>query len=253
MKSLRWVSFGNMPRLLDEHLIEFLKCHPDLREFRMRNGGSPPACLAKYCRKLSILQLDWTHPSPPGLKFNRRFFTSVFPELKRLRRLYVAFNKYFDDSALRSVCNSCPQLEVLLMGSTKVSAGQLLSLSQLTSLKTLDISHIDDHQNVTDTVLMAVAEALGDNLEHLWITDYNNITDMSLIHLARFCPNLEKLVVDHCSKITTDGLVSYLSSMVRHPSWESQRQRILSVSAKGSKIEVNFLSPKNPASLQFSL
>lgn len=198
------------------HLREFLRLHPNLKEFRMRGAAQPPECLIKFCPKLSILDLN--HPgfdvSPSALSVAKETFALAFPQLTALKELYVFGNKKFTDAALESLCDSCLGLEVVKMDYTDITSKKLSCLRRLKNLKRLEMSYIRGAKEVTDELLMEILKGFGQNIRQLFIAGFSGITDATLVNLGLNCPKLTKLDITGCRQLSNGGLMEFFDGFI---------------------------------------
>lgn len=221
--------------LHEKYLKQFLQSHPKLIELCLSDNSTEISYLPQLCPNLSVLNLSWSWEYR-----NRQendFLIRPFPLFTSLKELVVSLNYHFDHAALKSLCNSCPKLQVLNCMYTRVTPNQLSCLRRLKNLRTLRLAFInDDIGRVTDEVLTNIIDGSGGNIEELLVEGCTNLTDSSLIDLASQCPKLSKLYLSYSPKVTTNGWRKFLNIITSHPYCESQPRRQIVIEEAWMKV-----------------
>lgn len=128
-----------------------------------------------------------------------------------LRSLSIRSCPWFNSTSLALVGKLCPQLHHLdLSGLCGIRDAALLPL--LESCESLVKVNLSDCGNLTDKVIVALAELHGATLELLNLEGCKKVTDASLVAIADSCLFLNDLDVSKCS--ITDSGVAALSNGV---------------------------------------
>ncbi|GLJ30301.1 hypothetical protein SUGI_0599470 [Cryptomeria japonica] len=186
-----------------------------------------PFCQANGCRDLRIVCLK----RRKGL--GNVGVTSLMKSCPKIKHLDLGFCNRITDQALEAIgASNC--LEVLLLNGCKLVTDRgLASLalgSTATTLKRLDLSYCDritdrgvsllKHlsclqelnlegcgQEVTDSGGMELGAI--QTLEKINFSLLINISDVSLLVIARHCSNLKEIKVSGCESVTGDGVCAF--------------------------------------------
>ncbi|KAL6295418.1 hypothetical protein ACE6H2_003560 [Prunus campanulata] len=137
-----------------------------------------------YCRKLTDKGLS-----------------AVAEGCSDLRSLYLAGCRFVTDGLLRALSKNCHYLEELgLQGCTNITDSGLTDLvSGCQQIKFLDVNKCS---NIGDIGVSSVSMACSSSLKTLKLLDCYKIGDESILSLARFCKNLETLIIGGCRDIS---------------------------------------------------
>ncbi|XP_027072993.1 EIN3-binding F-box protein 1-like [Coffea eugenioides] len=137
--------------------------------------------------------------------------TPALSPCESLRSLSIRSCPWFNSTSLALVGKLCPQLHHLdLSGLCGITDAALLPL--LESCESLVKVNLSDCGNLTDKVIIALAELHGATLELLNLEGCKKVTDASLVAIADSCLFLNDLDVSKCS--ITDSGVAALSNGV---------------------------------------
>jgi hypothetical protein len=126
----------------------------------------------RSCSNLESLHIRCDNITDTGL-------IGIIRQCSNLQILDISFNKNVTDSSLIHVAKHCP------------------------SLRCLEIKECD---RITDKGVIEIAK--NSNLELFSASSVLNITDRSIISIARNCFYLEQLQIDGCSQVTDTGIIA---------------------------------------------
>ncbi|KAL7132184.1 hypothetical protein ABFS83_12G055000 [Erythranthe nasuta] len=156
--------------------------------------GSGLPCLqsldVSYCRKLTDKGLS-----------------SVAKGCHGLRALHVMGCRFITDSLLSALSLNCNNLEELgLQGCTNLTDSGLTVLAEgCKRLKHLDLNKCS---NIGDIGISNVSKACSSSLRTLKLLDCYKIGDDSILSLAKYCKNLETLIIGGCRDLSDDAIKS---------------------------------------------
>ncbi|KAM6566642.1 hypothetical protein CsatA_025770 [Cannabis sativa] len=141
-----------------------------------------------YCRKLT----------DKGL-------VAVASGCPKLHSLHLAGCRLVTDKVLQALSKNCPNIEELwLQGCSNITDSGLSDLVRgCRGIKFLDINKCS---NVGDIGVSSVSEACATSLKTLKLLDCYKIGNPSILSLARFCENLETLIIGGCRDITDESI-----------------------------------------------
>ncbi|KAL6077083.1 hypothetical protein QOT17_002390 [Balamuthia mandrillaris] len=115
-----------------------------------------------------------------------------------------------EDSGVRSLAYSCPNLRVLNLSSCEeITDEGVIHLARCCPrLRKVDFSKC---RNLGDAAIIEIARCSKQNLKKVGLYNCINITDEAVAALAQHCPRLRSLDLASCEKIT-DKTLLYLSS-----------------------------------------
>ncbi|XP_010547706.1 PREDICTED: F-box/LRR-repeat protein 2-like [Tarenaya hassleriana] len=181
-------------------IAEGFKC---LRVLSLQNcKGVTDTGLASLGSSLSSLQfLDVSYCR----KLTDKGLSAVAEGCRDLRTLHLAGCRFISDKLLKSLSESCRDLEALgLQGCSNITD---LGLSDLVKgcrkIKFLDINKCN---NVGDAGVSGVAEACASSLTTLKLLDCYKVGDESILSLAKFCRNLQTLIIGGCRDISDKSI-----------------------------------------------
>ncbi|PON52718.1 LRR domain containing protein [Trema orientale] len=124
-----------------------------------------------------------------------------------LLSLHLTGCRLVTDEVLQALSKNCHDLEELgLQGCTNVSDSGITDLvSGCPGIKFLDVNKCS---NIGDVGISSVSEACASSLKTLKLLDCYKIGDASILSLARFCKNLETLIIGGCRDITDESIQS---------------------------------------------
>ncbi|KAJ1436354.1 Leucine-rich repeat [Sesbania bispinosa] len=128
-----------------------------------------------------------------------------------LRILHLAGCRYVTDGILEALSKNCHNLEELgLQGCTNITDNGLINLaSGCRRIKFLDINKCS---NVSDTGVSSISRVCSSSLKTLKLLDCYKIGDETILSLAKFCDNLETLIIGGCREVSDDALKSLASA-----------------------------------------
>ncbi|WOL09826.1 hypothetical protein Cni_G18579 [Canna indica] len=131
-----------------------------------------------------------------------------------LKKLHITGSKSVTDELLKALSKSCPYLEDLgLAGCTNISNTGLSALADgCRNIKALDVSKCT---KVGDAGVSRVVETSSSSLKIIKLLDCFRVSDESILCLAKFCQNLETLVIGGCRDVSDESIKS-LSLACRH-------------------------------------
>ncbi|KAF7825472.1 F-box/LRR-repeat protein 3 [Senna tora] len=151
-----------------------------------------------HCTRLSNLKLGIC------LNINDRGLAYVGKSCSKLKELDLYRSTGITDSGISAIASGCPDLEMINAAyCTAITDGSLISLSQCSELKRLEIRGCP---LVTSVGLAAIAKKCK-QLTRLDIKKCYNIDDSGMICLAHFSQNLRQINMSY-SSITDLGLLS---------------------------------------------
>jgi len=132
--------------------------------------------------------------------------TQVAKNCKNLQSLDLRCAN-LEDKALISLLNECPNLRVLDCGSTGFSSitDQVLFAIEK-NCRNLEALHLMCARSISNAGVEAVARGCGETLEKLTLHCVFELTNVSLVHLARHCKKLKLLNVHRCFKLSDYGI-----------------------------------------------
>lgn len=122
-----------------------------------------------------------------------------------LRILHLTGCRFVTDSILEALSKNCRNLEELvLQGCTSITDNGLISLaSGCQRIKFLDINKCS---NVSDVGVSSICKACSSSLKTLKLLDCYKVGDEAILSLAKFCDNLETLIIGGCRDVSEDAI-----------------------------------------------
>ncbi|MED6131391.1 hypothetical protein PIB30_009613 [Stylosanthes scabra] len=119
-----------------------------------------------------------------------------------LKFLYLAQNSWLDDGCVTMLASICPNLEMMdLSNCGRVSVGVVEVLGRCCKIQCMDLSHLEcDLSHFQFRVNFEVPTLFVLNLSGL------SISNEELSIISKNCFNLKELKLDHCYKITANGV-----------------------------------------------
>ncbi|XP_061375256.1 F-box/LRR-repeat protein 4 [Gastrolobium bilobum] len=124
-----------------------------------------------------------------------------------LRILHLAGCRFVTDGILEALSKNCHNLQELgLQGCTSISDNGLINLaSGCQQIKFLDINKCS---NVSDVGVSSICSACSSSLKTLKLLDCYKIGDQTILSLAKFCDNLETLIIGGCRDVSDEAIKS---------------------------------------------
>ncbi|KAF5749853.1 F-box/LRR-repeat protein 4 isoform X1 [Tripterygium wilfordii] len=140
-------------------------------------------------------------------KLTDRGFSAVAKGCHDLRSMHLGGCKLVTDGMLLALSKNCPNLEELgLQGCSNLTDDGLTCLvSGCRRITFLDINKCGKVGNIG---ISTVSEACSSFLRTLKLLDCYKVGDESILSLARFCINLETLIIGGCRDISDDSIKS---------------------------------------------
>ncbi|KAK4413598.1 hypothetical protein Salat_2772500 [Sesamum alatum] len=147
-----------------------------------------------YCRKLTDKGLS-----------------SVAKGSRDLRILHVSGCRSVTDALLSALSMNCNNLEELsLQGCTNLTdSGLTVLVEGCKKLKHLDLNKCS---NIGDIGICTISEACSSSLLTLKLLDCYKIGDDSILSLAKYCKNLETLIIGGCRDLSDESIKSLASA-----------------------------------------
>ncbi|XP_058774937.1 EIN3-binding F-box protein 1-like [Vicia villosa] len=122
-----------------------------------------------------------------------------------LRILHLTGCRFVTDTILEALSKNCHNLEELgLQGCTSITDNGLINLaSGCRKIKFLDINRCS---NVSDVGVTSICRASSSSLKTLKLLDCYKIGDETILSLAKFCDNLETLIIGGCRDVSNDAI-----------------------------------------------
>ncbi|KAI4339322.1 hypothetical protein MLD38_024279 [Melastoma candidum] len=141
-----------------------------------------------YCRKLTDLGLEAVAEGCPDLQ-----------------RLYLEGCRFVTDKLLLSISHNCRKLKELgLQGCNNVTDQGISDLvDRCHKVEFLDINKCS---NIGDLGVSRVAECCSFSLRTLKLLDCYRAGDQSIFSLAKYCKNLENLIIGGCRDVSDEPL-----------------------------------------------
>uniref|UniRef100_M8BJV4 F-box/LRR-repeat protein 15-like leucin rich repeat domain-containing protein n=1 Tax=Aegilops tauschii TaxID=37682 RepID=M8BJV4_AEGTA len=158
--------------------------------------------MVKLGEGLQCLQtLDVSHCkklSDKGLKV-------VASGCQKLRQLHIAGCRLITDNLLHAVSKNCLNLEELgAAGCNSITDAGISALADgCHKVKSLDISKCN---KVGDPGICKIAEVSSSSLVSLKLLDCSKVGNKSIYSLAKFCCNLETLIIGGCRDISDESI-----------------------------------------------
>ncbi|KAK2996748.1 hypothetical protein RJ639_024930 [Escallonia herrerae] len=140
-------------------------------------------------------------------KLTDKGLSAVAEGCRDLRSLYLTGCKSVTDALIRALSLNCQNLELLgLEGCTSITdSGLVVLVDGCRRVKHLDINKCI---NVGDSGVASVSKACSLSLKTLKLMDCYKLGDISILSVARFCINLETLVIGGCRGLSDESMKS---------------------------------------------
>ncbi|PIN13979.1 Leucine rich repeat protein [Handroanthus impetiginosus] len=181
--ALRFLNLQNCKGITDKGLTAIGSGLPSLQSLDV-----------SYCRKLTDKGLS-----------------SVAKGCHDLRALHVAGCRFVTDALLSALSMNCNNLEDLgLQGCTNLTDSGLTVLGEgCKKLKYLDLNKCS---NIGDIGISSISTACSSLLLTLKLLDCYKIGDESILSLAKYCKNLETLIIGGCRLLSDVSIMSLASA-----------------------------------------
>ncbi|KAF9678745.1 hypothetical protein SADUNF_Sadunf07G0067600 [Salix dunnii] len=175
--------------------LDSLHCISDKGMMTIGGGLSSLQSLnVSYCKKLTDKGLS-----------------AVAEGCQDLQVLHLDGCKFVTDKVLKALSKNCPNLQELgLQGCTRVTDCGLADL--VSGCRWIHFLDINKCSNVGDSGISNVSEACSSSLKTLKLLDCFRVGDRSILLLARFCKNLETLIIGGCRDISDKSIKSLATS-----------------------------------------
>lgn len=191
------------PGVTDSDLSVIASSFGCLRNLELRNlKGITDTGLAKIGSFLSYLQfLDVSYCR----KITDKGLSAVAEGCPNLKSLHVGGCRYVTDALLKALSIHCHNLEELgLHGCTSITDSGLAFLVEgCQKIKYLDFSKCS---NVGDTGICDIAKTCAASLKILKLLDCYKLGDESMLSLAKYCNNLEVLIIGGCRNLSDKSI-----------------------------------------------
>lgn len=139
------------------------------------------------------------------IKLSDRGLKAVALGCQKLRQLHITGCKLITDNLLIVLSKSCLQLEDLgAAGCNSITDAGISALADgCHHIKLLDISKCN---KVGDPGVCEIAEVSSSHLVSIKLLDCSKVGDKSIYSLAKFCHNLETLVIGGCRNISDSSI-----------------------------------------------
>ncbi len=140
---------------------------------------------------------------------------------KHLESFLITQSPRFDLETIETLVKSCPNLTELRLAEIGLlndeSLGPLGSLKKLTYL---DLSSAGSP--LSDQAITTLLSVVGKNLVSLSLSDNPELTDVTLIAIAKHCPRLRSVYLRNVVELTDDGVAEFFAMMKTngHPGLE---------------------------------
>ncbi|KAG5241668.1 hypothetical protein OIU76_024838 [Salix suchowensis] len=144
-------------------------------------------------------------------KLTDKGLSAVAEGCQDLQVLHLDGCKFVTDKVLKALSKNCPNLQELgLQGCTRVTDCGLADL--VSGCRWIHFLDINKCSNVGDSGISNVSEACSSSLKTLKLLDCFRVGDGSILSLARFCKNLETLIIGGCRDISDESIKSLATS-----------------------------------------
>lgn len=131
-----------------------------------------------------------------------------------LRSLYLAGCRSITDQSLKSLSENCRYLEELcLQGCTNITDSGVSTL--VSGCKHIILLDLNKCSNIGNDGITTVSKCCSSSLKTLRMQDCYKVGDESILFLAKYCNNLETLILGGCRDITNDAIKSLARSCQR--------------------------------------
>lgn len=203
------VSRSFYPGVTDSDLAVIADGFKSLKLLNLQNcKGITDAGIASIGSGLCSLQsLDISYCR----KLTDKGLSAVAEGCQDLRSLHLAGCRFVTDGTLQALSKNCHNLEELgLQGCTNISDSGITDLvNGCQKIKFLDLNKCS---NIGDIGISSVSELCSSSLKTLKLLDCYKVRDESILFLAKFCENLETLIIGGCRDISDDSIKQLAAS-----------------------------------------
>lgn len=197
------VSRSFYPGVTDSDLAVITDGFKSLKLLNLQNcKGITDAGIASIGSGLCSLQsLDLSYCR----KLTDKGLSAVAEGCQDLRSLHLAGCKSVTDGTLQALSKNCHNLEELgLQGCTSISDSGVIDLvNGCQNIKFLDLNKCS---NIGDIGISSVSKSCSSSLKTLKLLDCYKVGDKSILSLAKFCKNLETLIIGGCRDISDESI-----------------------------------------------
>jgi DNA repair protein RAD7 len=130
----------------------------------------------------------------------------------RLEGFLVTQSPRIDLETVTHLSKTCPDLTELRLAEIGLLDGDCLAaISTLKKLKSLDLSA--PAQSLNDDDVISLLAAVGSTLEVLDLSSNADLTDATLLAVAKHCPNLRELYMRHLVELTNEGVAQFFTDL----------------------------------------
>ncbi|KAH7570728.1 hypothetical protein ACOSP7_019112 [Xanthoceras sorbifolium] len=153
------------------------------------------------CGLTSLQSLDVSYCR----KLTDKGLSAVAKGCCNLRILQLAGCRFVTDGLLQAISENCHNLEELgLQGCTNISDSGITDLVHgCQNIKFLDINKCS---NIGEVGILSISKSCSSSLKTLKLLDCYKVSDESILSLAKYCNNLETLIIGGCRDITDQSM-----------------------------------------------
>lgn len=203
------VSRSFYPGVTDSDLAVIADGFKSLKLLNLQNcKGITDAGIASIGSGLCSLQsLDLSYCR----KLTDKGLSAVAEGCQDLRSLHLAGCRFVTDGTLQALSKNCHNLEELgLQGCTNISDSGITDLvNGCQNIKFLDLNKCS---NIGDIGVSSVSKSCSSSLKTLKLLDCYKVRDVSILSLAKFCKNLETLIIGGCRDISDEPIKQLAAS-----------------------------------------
>lgn len=203
------ISRSFYPGVTDSDLSVIANSFTCLRVLSLQNckSISDAGISAIGCGLSSLQDLDVSYCR----KLTDKGLSAVAEGCRDLRSLHLTGCRFVTDAVLQALSKNCHNLEELcLQGCTNITdSGLTVLVDGCQNIKLLDINKCS---NVGDVGISSVSKACSFSLKTLKLLDCYKIGDESILSLAKFCKNLETLIIGGCRDVSVESIKSLASA-----------------------------------------
>lgn len=178
----------------------------DLMKFLCTTGITDKgiASLASGLPSLQFLDVSYCR------KLTDKGLSSIAKNCRDLRALHVVGCRFVTDALLSALSVNCSNLEELgLQGCSNITdSGLTVLVEGCKRLKQLDLNKCS---NIGDGGISSISKACSSSLMTLKLLDCYKIGDESILSLARYCKNLETIIIGGCRELSDESITQLAS------------------------------------------
>ena len=141
---------------------------------------------------------------------------------KRLEAFLVTQSPRIDLETVETMVDSCPNITELRLAEIGLLNDDLLRpLGRLINLRLLDLS--SPSLPLNDEAMVQLLSDVGANLTSLNLSDIPDLTDVTLVAIAKYCPKLRQLQLRNLVELTDEGVSVFFAALKKtgHPGFEA--------------------------------